>query len=332
MRAVTTFLRHNSAYSVIGCTSATAGVLGVSYKRAFSTVVAEKAREALRFEHGKASLPHPDKKNGGEDAVLVDPQIELVGVADGVGGWSSRGIDAGRYARHLMVNICKAARSIFLGEQKEAAQKESQAKGFSLLMKILVSAHRETKDLGSTTVCLVRFQEETLTAVNIGDSGFVIVRDGKIAFKSPSQQHAFNFPYQIGWSGENDAPSLADTYEVPVKAGDTVIVATDGLFDNIFDFELCNVVEKGKKDDLTPDQLARSLGIFAQNRGKSTVASSPFASAAIRAGYFYSGGKLDDTTLTVTFVSERDPERVIPLGKSAHPDVSSTVLKRRSRL
>eukprot|EP00954_Amorphochlora_amoebiformis_P022694 1354981-Amorphochlora_amoeboformis.AAC.1 len=48
-RAVTTFLRHNSAYSVIGCTSATAGVLGVSYKRAFSTVVAEKAREALRL-------------------------------------------------------------------------------------------------------------------------------------------------------------------------------------------------------------------------------------------------------------------------------------------
>lgn len=39
----------------------------------------------------------------------------------------------------------------------------------------------------------------------MGDSGFVVVRKGKVLFRSPPQQHEFNFPYQLGQEG-SDTP------------------------------------------------------------------------------------------------------------------------------
>jgi protein phosphatase PTC7 len=55
----------------------------------------------LRLETGHSMIAHPGKKNGGEDACFVHEGAthSAIGVADGVGGWASRGIDAGIYAR-----------------------------------------------------------------------------------------------------------------------------------------------------------------------------------------------------------------------------------------
>lgn len=49
-----------------------------------------------------------------------------------------------------------------------------------------------------------------LHAVNLGDSGFIVVRDGRTVLKSPSQQHDFNFTYQLESGGGSDLPSSAD--------------------------------------------------------------------------------------------------------------------------
>ena len=46
-------------------------------------------------------------------------------------------------------------------------------------------------------------------AVNLGDSGFVVVRDGRTVLRSPSQQHDFNFTYQLESGGGSDLPSSA---------------------------------------------------------------------------------------------------------------------------
>jgi len=45
--------------------------------------------------------------------------------------------------------------------------------------------------------------------VNLGDSGFVVVRDGRTVLRSPSQQHDFNFTYQLESGGGSDLPSSA---------------------------------------------------------------------------------------------------------------------------
>lgn len=39
---------------------------------------------------------------------------------------------------------------------------------------------------------------EMYNVANVGDSGFLISRKGKVHFKSVAQQYKFNFPYQLG--------------------------------------------------------------------------------------------------------------------------------------
>lgn len=53
--------------------------------------------------------------------------------------------------------------------------------------------------LGSSTACVVVLNRDasTLYTANIGDSGFVVVRHGKVVHKSDEQQHYFNTPYQL---------------------------------------------------------------------------------------------------------------------------------------
>jgi protein phosphatase PTC7 len=61
--------------------------------------------------------------------------------------------------------------------------------------------HRRAR-AGSSTACVVCLNGAQLHAANLGDSGFMVVRDGKLVFESPAQQHSFNFPYQIGSRGD----------------------------------------------------------------------------------------------------------------------------------
>lgn len=44
-------------------------------------------------------------------------------------------------------------------------------------------------------------------AINLGDSGFMVIRDGCTIFRSPVQQHDFNFTYQLESGINGDLPS-----------------------------------------------------------------------------------------------------------------------------
>ena len=120
---------------------------------------------------------------------------------------------------------------------------------------------------GSSTACIVMLDGATLRAVNLGDSGFLVLRNDQIVFRSPSQQHQFNFPYQLAGPGAGgDSPLAAEvrsdcraagcaerpgagaeadavqTFSVGVKKGDVVVLATDGLIDNVYPQEAASVV------------------------------------------------------------------------------------------
>ena len=52
----------------------------------------------LRFKGGVANIPHDDKVyKGGEDAWTASPR--LIAVADGVGGWATKGVDPGLFSK-----------------------------------------------------------------------------------------------------------------------------------------------------------------------------------------------------------------------------------------
>lgn len=54
------------------------------------------------------------------------------------------------------------------------------------------------------------FLVQGLHAINLGDSGFIVVRDGCTIFRSPVQQHGFNFTYQLESGNGGDLPSSGE--------------------------------------------------------------------------------------------------------------------------
>lgn len=49
---------------------------------------------------------------------------------------------------------------------------------------------------GSSTACILNLCKTTgkMTTCNLGDSAFLLIRDKKVVYESPSQQHYFNCP------------------------------------------------------------------------------------------------------------------------------------------
>ncbi|KAL7247097.1 hypothetical protein ACSBR2_002083 [Camellia fascicularis] len=59
----------------------------------------------LKIEARSLYLPKDDElKPRGDDAHFIYAKKQTIGLADGVGGWTKRGVDAGEYARQLMTN------------------------------------------------------------------------------------------------------------------------------------------------------------------------------------------------------------------------------------
>ena len=67
---------------------------------------------------------------------------------------------------------------------------------------------------------------------NLGDSGLMIMREGARIFRTKEQQHEFDLPYQLGTDAKVSAKD-ATFEQVLIKKGDIVIVASDGLWDNL---------------------------------------------------------------------------------------------------
>jgi len=261
------------------------------------------ASSPFRLVSGVSYRPDPGKANkAGEDAHFVSDDGLAVGVADGVGGWSDSGVDAGVYARLLMSQAASA-----LQEPIDSVVKllgAELAKTVPEPLRVMLLAHSRTIVRGSSTACVVLLRGNELQVANLGDSGFAILRDGRLLFKSPPQQHRFNFPYQIGAYRGGDSPLDAQNFRADVKLGDVLIVATDGLWDNVFMEEVTSIVSTALRAGRSPGDAAQELVNLAHERGHSKTARTPFSVEAMRNRVVFVGGKLDDTTVIVSVVKE----------------------------
>ncbi|CAH9091748.1 unnamed protein product [Cuscuta epithymum] len=236
------------------------------------------------------------KRPLGEDAhfTLVQQGRSTFGVADGVGGWAAKGIDAGKFARELMINVT---------EVLELAPPTTSVNP----KRVLEKAFKKTSSAGTSTACIVTHAAgtDTLKAVNVGDSGFYVIRGGKVVYRSPVQQRKFNYPYQLG-KDVGDGPSVAQELEVKVEKGDWVVAGTDGLLDNVDVAEIEEAVDEtyamGGGSHMA-ESLTLLLGNIALNNSYDRKKETPFSRAARLAGLNYSGGKIDDITVVVAYIS-----------------------------
>ncbi|KAK3157430.1 hypothetical protein QOZ80_2AG0122120 [Eleusine coracana subsp. coracana] len=246
------------------------------------------AQSTLFLSSGAAILPHPSKvATGGEDAYFIACN-GWFGVADGVGQWSFEGINAGLYARELMDGCQKC----IMENQGAADLKPEQ---------VLSKAAEEAHSPGSSTVLVAHFDGQVLQASNIGDSGFLVIRNGEVYEKSKPMVYGFNFPLQI--EKGDDPLKLVQNYTIDLEEGDVIVTATDGLFDNVYEQEVASIISKSLQADLKPSEIAEQLAAKAQDVGRSGAGKSPFSDAALAVGYLgFSGGKLDDIAIVVSIV------------------------------
>lgn len=98
---------------------------------------------------------------------------------------------------------------------------------------------------------------------NLGDCGVLLVRGKAVAQATPPLQHSFNFPYQLGCQdlgAASDLPSDADQFEVDLQKGDVIVMASDGLIDNVYPEEVAEIVaEFSPISNFTADDLANAL-------------------------------------------------------------------------
>ena len=195
---------------------------------------------------------------------------------------------------------------------------------------------------GSTTFSMVMIsdmQKGIMKTLNVGDSGFIIIRNGGIIYRSKPQQHRFNAPYQLticpperNGSCIQDQPKDGDTYEHQLADGDMVVMGTDGLFDNLFDWQILQVINQGltltSQEEFTKltkeaaegnmdavNKLneylllkARNIAVMARvvSISENQFTFTPFAEGYRQeTGKVISGGKPDDITVIVGMALKR---------------------------
>lgn len=279
-----------------------------------------------------------------------------LGVADGVGSWREYGVDPRQFPRRLL----QECENILVEATGGGA---TDATGFRQVISpatILAQAYERVKAeniIGSTTACVALFDglRHQLHFSNLGDCGLIVLRhidsdvagalrrdrttprterksDLKLTFVSQQQLRKFNHPYQLGWTGseipEEEETSFRDardacTSSVHVRRGDIVILATDGLFDNVDMDELVQIcLEWETQNGFMPEsgdirdrerrwqrgeslsdvsmtriqELAERLVRRARELSVDKEVDSPFAILAKENDIMWSGGMPDDCT------------------------------------
>lgn len=275
-----------------------------------------------------------NRPDSGEDAFFTCQLTEgkrkgrvALGVADGVGGWAEIGVDPSEYSYRL----CKNMEDRFKQVEKDDSDKQDISPSGLLKYSYNLLKDKQQVRAGSSTGCvgIVDPTKGSMQVANLGDSGYLIFRQGRLYRQSEPQTHLFNTPYQMAIipddlkvdaeSRIDDKPEDADLTEHSLEHGDVVVFATDGLTDNMFAHEALDIVKDvmfrhgswvSKKDVIEPgeqmaggDELAMALVKHATNLSLDSRRNSPFTHELRRTvGIRMYGGKPDDITILVMLV------------------------------
>lgn len=287
------------------------------------------------------------RPDSGQDSYFVtrvgkDPKTTAFAIADGVGGWAEHGIDPADFSHGLCSHMAET--SLGWSAAEKLTPKQLLKEGYQ---RTLEDPHIRA---GGTTACVaVAEPDGQMRIANLGDSGFLLLRLGTVHNYSTPQTHAFNTPYQLsitprevleqaivfGGVPLNDSPDRADLADQMLRHGDVLVLATDGVWDNLSSNDVLSVVSAHMRQTgawirspdqglsispILPELVDKSLGpqkhklpgtlqscIAAAITGEAKTASlsakrdGPFAKEMQR--YFpydpWHGGKVDDISVLV---------------------------------
>ncbi|KAL2361568.1 hypothetical protein RJZ56_005525 [Blastomyces dermatitidis] len=258
---------------------------------------------ALGLQTGTTALARKMSRfDSGEDAFFVskvndEPSAVAFGVADGVGGWSESGVDPADFSHALCSNMAQAALEWNSKLEKVRPRALMQA-GYERC-----KADQSIFAGGSTASIGIAHNDGRVELANLGDSGSILCRLAAIHHYSVPQTHDFNTPYQLtlvppimriqssifGGRVFEDLPHHASVTNLKMQHGDVLILATDGVLDNLFNQDILNSItdqmitagawnvtsESGIRVAADLDKFTHEGGLIPEPRVSSTLANDP---------------------------------------------------------
>jgi PPM family protein phosphatase len=203
------------------------------------------------------TCPSPDKETENEDTVAVfpyGPQATVLIVADGAGG-----LPAGKRASLAAVRT--------LIESLHSAIAEMMLLRTAVLNGI-EAANVAVQDLGNgsaTTLTVVTIEGLTVRAYHIGDSEAMVVGQRGLIKLQTTAHSPTGFAVEAGFLDEREALHHAERHlvsnflgmadmridvgaELELRPRDTILLASDGLMDNVHVDEIVERIRKGPLD------------------------------------------------------------------------------------
>lgn len=217
------------------------------------------------------------RPDSGEDAFFVasiggnaKPSSEsesgvAFAVADGVGGWTESRVDPADFSHALCSYMASSALSYSPSLPSDPTPNPNPPTNASTYLRpksLLEKGYDQVLantsiQAGSSTASVgVALPSGRVELANLGDSGSVLLRLGAVHHYSLPQTHGFNTPYQLsvippkmraqasifGGAFLEDFPRDAAVTDVRMQHGDVLILATDGVFDNLNNQDILKIV------------------------------------------------------------------------------------------
>jgi len=283
------------------------------YSNMFPDVVTPKSQYPLQdflndvvvTEINEVGCYQIPKYSHGDDTYLISNNGKAIAVFDGIGGNYEYGINPRDYSYSLMTGCRIAANDKHLTDPLQILEE-----GFQFASKVDGSSAAIVGYLEETQDDLMHFN-----VLNVGDSQFMVLRrnENKGGFisiiKSDPQYDTTvvslsNMPCPMQLTGNeerSDKPDAGIKYRVQIFDGDIIIMASDGLFDNLFDNEIIDIVNQSYKEPV--QEIAKKLSLAAYVSSKNKTKNSPFSETIGKLIGYHVGGKEDDITTVVMKIS-----------------------------
>ncbi|GJE94022.1 hypothetical protein PsYK624_101900 [Phanerochaete sordida] len=193
------------------------------------------------------------------------------------------------------------------------------------------TAHTPTSDRGAV-----------LRVAHLGDCMAMLIRDDAIVWRTEEMWWDFNTPVQLG-PASSTRPRDAQVFAVPVEADDILVLASDGLSDNLWDEDILDEVVRFRHSFMAAPPAPAAGAVDTALLRRSTLAGMlsealcsrarcvserkglrrapaaarpvpvdaedeiPFARRAREQGRWFDGGKPDDICVLVAVVSPSEP-------------------------
>ena len=241
-----------------------------------------------------------------------------LGVADGVGGWATKPHgNSALFSRRLM-HFCSHEISLLYPPLPPSPSNPTFLTPAAVLaplpyslvdpdpVAILQRSYERTLEqckldgtLGSSTALLaILLTPPTspffpqLRIAHVGDCLISLIRHNELVFRSSEQQHKFNYPFQLGPQSATTPVKDAFRIDLTVQEGDVIVVASDGMGDNLWDEDVLEEAKRWGEDVRGMSEALAKRALKVSEAGVSG-GETPFARRACEEKKNHVGGKTD---------------------------------------